>query len=54
MVFRGTTSIALIYDSFPICEHFRYVSEDLVVEAMDAPKLMPLKSTLYTYLTRRK
>ncbi|KAL8635591.1 MAG: hypothetical protein Q9228_006932 [Teloschistes exilis] len=54
MVFRGKTSVALIYDSFPICEHFRYVSEDLVMEALDAPKLMPPESTLYTYLIRRK
>ncbi|KAL9577275.1 MAG: hypothetical protein Q9212_006472 [Teloschistes hypoglaucus] len=54
MVFRAKASIALIYDDYPICEHLRYVSEDLVMEAMDAPKMMPFNSILYTYLIRRK
>ncbi|KAI4238927.1 MAG: hypothetical protein LQ352_007830 [Teloschistes flavicans] len=54
MVFRGRTSVALIYDNHPICEHFRYVNENLVMEALDAPKLVPPGITLYTYLSRRK
>lgn len=53
MVFRGVTSIAMIYDTKPIFDHFRYVNEDLVMGAMDAPKFMGTESTFYFYLSRR-
>ncbi|KAL8704439.1 MAG: hypothetical protein Q9201_002397 [Fulgogasparrea decipioides] len=54
MVFRGVTSTAMIYDNKPIFDHFRYVTEDLVMGAMDYPKYMAAGSTLYFYLARRK
>lgn len=54
MVFRGVTSTAMIYDIKPIFDHFRWVNEDLVMGAMDCPKLYGTESTFYFYLTRRK
>ncbi|KAL8859695.1 MAG: hypothetical protein Q9178_003809 [Gyalolechia marmorata] len=54
MVFRGVTSIAMIYDTKPIFDHFRYVNDDLVMGAMDSPKVMGTESTFYFYLSRRK
>ncbi|KAL9008838.1 MAG: hypothetical protein Q9173_006079 [Seirophora scorigena] len=54
MVFRGVTSTAMIYDIKPIFDHFRWVNEDLVMGAMDYPKMYGTESTLYFYLTRRK
>ncbi|KAL8782179.1 MAG: hypothetical protein Q9213_005615 [Squamulea squamosa] len=54
MVFRGVTSVAMIYDIHPIFDHFRYVSEDTVMGAMDAPKVMGSDTTFYFYLTKRK
>ncbi|KAL8731040.1 MAG: hypothetical protein Q9166_003691 [cf. Caloplaca sp. 2 TL-2023] len=54
MVFRGVTSVAMIYDNKPIFDHFRYVNEDNVMGAMDAPKVMGSDGTFYFYLTKRK
>jgi hypothetical protein len=53
MVFRGVTSAAMIYDNKPIFDHFRYVGEDLVMGAMECPKLMGDAGTYYFYLIRR-
>ena len=53
MVFRGVTSTAMIYDTKPIFDHFRYVNENMVLGAMDCPKVMP-GGTFYFFLTRRK
>ncbi|MBA9003576.1 DUF4334 domain-containing protein [Thermomonospora cellulosilytica] len=47
--FRGTVSAAMIYDQRPIIDHFRRVTDDLVVGAMDA-KGQP--DILYFHLTR--
>ncbi|KAI4175717.1 MAG: hypothetical protein LQ348_006118 [Seirophora lacunosa] len=44
MVFRGVTSTAMIYDIKPIFDHFRRVNEDLVMGAMDCPKLYGTES----------
>ncbi|KAL8909664.1 MAG: hypothetical protein Q9171_004970 [Xanthocarpia ochracea] len=54
MVFRRVTSIAMIYDTQPIFDHFRYVNEDFVMGARDFPKLMGTQGTFYFYLSRRK
>ena len=55
MVFRGVTSTAMIYDGRPIVDHFRYVSEDVVMGAMDCPKVEAMQpGTFYFYLTRGK
>ncbi|KAL9600479.1 MAG: hypothetical protein Q9219_003130 [cf. Caloplaca sp. 3 TL-2023] len=54
MVFRGVTSTAMIYDIKPIFDHFRYVTEDLTMGAMDCPKLYGTEKTFYFYLTKRK
>lgn len=55
MVFRGVTSTAMIYDIKPIFDHFRYVSEDVVMGAMDCPKVFgPELGIFYFYLTKRK
>ncbi|KAM3064653.1 hypothetical protein ACMFMG_011964 [Clarireedia jacksonii] len=53
MVFRGVTSAAMIYDNKPIFDHFRYATEDLVMGAMDCPKVMGDAGTYYFCLTRR-
>lgn len=48
-------STAMIYDIKPIFDHFRYVNGDLVMGAMDCPKLFgPELGTFYFYLTKRK
>lgn len=54
MVFRGVASVAMIYDTKPIFDHFRYVDEDNVMGAMDAPKVMGDNGTFYFYLSKRK
>ena len=54
MVYRGVASIAMIYDNKPIFDHFRYVDEDMVMGAMDAPKLKMEGGIYYFFLTRRK
>ncbi|KAL8748255.1 MAG: hypothetical protein Q9184_007462 [Pyrenodesmia sp. 2 TL-2023] len=55
MVFRGVASTAMIYDIKPIFDHFRYVNEDLVMGAMDCPKLFAKElGTFYFYLTKRR
>ena len=54
MVFRGVTSTAMIYDTRPILDHFRYVSEDMVLGAMECPKVKGPGGTYYFFLTRRK
>lgn len=53
IVFRGVVSAAMIYDSKPIFDHFRYVDENMVLGAMEAPKQMGPNGTYYFYLTRR-
>ncbi|KAL8801695.1 MAG: hypothetical protein Q9182_004289 [Xanthomendoza sp. 2 TL-2023] len=55
MVYRGKSSVAMIYDTKPIFDHFRKVSEDIVMGAMDAPKLPVMgETTFYFYLKKRK
>lgn len=54
MVYRGVTSTAMIYDDKPIFDHFRFVDKDMVMGAMDAPKLKMEGGIYYFYLTRRK
>lgn len=54
MVFRGVTSTAMIYDTRPIFDHFRYVSEDMVLGAMECPKVKGPGGTYYFFLTRLK
>ncbi|KAJ9150756.1 hypothetical protein NKR23_g3326 [Pleurostoma richardsiae] len=54
MVFRGVPSTSMIYDERPIFDHFRYVTDDLVAGAMDAPKVFGSDSTYYFYLQRLK
>ncbi|KAL8682011.1 MAG: hypothetical protein Q9186_001887 [Xanthomendoza sp. 1 TL-2023] len=54
MVFRGVASVAMIYDNKPIFDHFRYLDEENVMGAMDAPKVMGEDGTFYFYLTKRK
>ncbi|KAF5856717.1 hypothetical protein ETB97_007000 [Aspergillus alliaceus] len=54
MVFRGVVSAAMIYDQKPIFDHFRYVSDEMVAGAMEAPKVMGPTGTYYFYLVRRK
>lgn len=54
MVFRGVASAAMIYDTRPIFDYFRYVNEDTVLGAMDCPKVMSADGTYYFFLTRRK
>lgn len=44
----------MIYDSHPIFDHFRYVNEDMVLGAMDSPKVMGPGGTYYFFLTRCK
>ena len=54
MVFRGVTSTAMIYDTRPIFDHFRYVDEDMVLGAMECPKVMGPGGPYYFFLTRCK
>ncbi|CAF1165545.1 unnamed protein product [Adineta steineri] len=51
--FRGKVSTAMVYDNYPIIDHFRYVNDNMVVGAMDN-KLKPAEQhgTLYFFLTR--
>ncbi|KAB2350923.1 DUF4334 domain-containing protein [Actinomadura rudentiformis] len=51
VVFRGTVSAAMVYDTQPIIDHFRRVSDEVVLGAMDA-KGQP--ETLYFHLTRAR
>lgn len=43
----------MVYDDFPIIDPFRYVSEDVVMGAMDT-KLEPNAGTYFFYLNRIK
>lgn len=45
---------AMVYDNFPILDPFRYVSEDVVMGAMDSKVQGPNDGTYYFYLTRIK
>ncbi|KAF7348293.1 FAD binding domain-containing protein [Mycena sanguinolenta] len=47
--FRGVTSAAMIYDSKPIIDHFRYVDENTVAGMMDTKSWPP---GYHFYLTR--
>ncbi|MEU5877120.1 DUF4334 domain-containing protein [Spirillospora sp. NPDC047279] len=49
VAFRGTVSAAMVYDSQPIIDHFRRVTDDVVLGAMDAKGQ---GATLYFHLTR--
>jgi hypothetical protein len=48
--YRGRVSAAMVYDDRPIIDHFRRVSHDVVVGAMDAKSQDPV---LHFHLTRR-
>ncbi|WP_019633493.1 DUF4334 domain-containing protein [Actinomadura atramentaria] len=49
ITFRGVASAAMVYDTQPIIDHFRRVTDDVVLGAMDA-KGQP--RILYFHLTR--
>lgn len=49
--FRGVVSTGMIYDKFPIVDSFRFVTDDVVMGAMDSKDLKE-KGTYYFYLTR--
>ncbi|KPM38345.1 hypothetical protein AK830_g8233 [Neonectria ditissima] len=49
--YRGVVSTAMVYDKFPIIDSFRYVSENVVIGAMDNKDLKDV-GTYYFYLTR--
>ncbi|MFC0040826.1 DUF4334 domain-containing protein [Actinomadura rayongensis] len=49
VTYRGVPSAAMIYDTQPIIDHFRRVTDDVVLGAMDA-KGQP--HVLYFHLTR--
>lgn len=49
MKFGNHTTIAMIYDSFPVIDYFHYVTDDIVAGIMDT-KLFP--GTFYFYLKR--
>lgn len=52
--FRGVISAAMIYDNFPIIDSFRYISDTIVIGAMDN-KLVPKEAgTYYFYLRKLK
>lgn len=44
----------MIYDNLPILDPFRYVSEDVLMGAMDSKIQQPGDGTYYFYLTRIK
>ncbi|KAI9925908.1 hypothetical protein ASPWEDRAFT_586207 [Aspergillus wentii DTO 134E9] len=52
MAFRGVVSAAMIYDTKPIMDHFRYVDEKTVLGVMETPKQAG-SGTFYFYLQRR-
>lgn len=49
--FRGVVSAAMVYDKLPIIDSFRYVSDAMVMGAMDS-KWDAEKGTYYFYLKR--
>lgn len=51
--FRGIVSATMIYDKFPIIDYFRYVSEGVVMGAMDNKDLQN-DGVYYFYLTKLK
>jgi hypothetical protein len=51
--YRGVISTAMIYDNFPIIDHFRYVNDDMVAGAMDT-KMYGDVGMYYFHLTRMK
>lgn len=51
MTFRGVATAAMIYDIIPVIDHFRRVSDDAVLGAMDNRDLN-VHGTFYFYLTR--
>lgn len=44
----------MVYDNFPIIDPFRYVSEDVVMGAMDTKLQQPGDGTYFFYLNRIK
>ncbi|KAI8140758.1 hypothetical protein BJV82DRAFT_580796 [Fennellomyces sp. T-0311] len=50
--FRGVLSTAMIYDTQPIIDHFRHVSEDIVVGAMDT-KMFPKEAGMFYFALKR-
>lgn len=49
-MFRGVTSTAIIYDEKPIFDHFRFMSENAVIAAMDKPKLFGARARTTSFL----
>jgi hypothetical protein len=49
--FRGVVSAAMVYDKLPIIDSFRFVSENMVLGAMDS-KYDGDDGTYYFYLKR--
>ncbi|KAF7532758.1 hypothetical protein G7054_g7703 [Neopestalotiopsis clavispora] len=50
--FRGIISAAMIYDNFPIIDSFRFVSDNIVIGAMDN-KLVPKEAGTYYFYLRK-
>lgn len=50
--FRGVISAAMIYDNFPIIDSFRFISDNLVIGAMDNKQLPKDAGTYYFYLNK--
>lgn len=51
--FHGVVSTAMIYDQFPIIDHFRYVNDNMVAGAMDT-KMYGDAGVYYFFLRRLK
>lgn len=49
--YHGVVSTAMIYNNFPIIDHFRRVNDDMVAGVMDTP-LIQGSGNLYFYLTK--
>ncbi|KAI9743665.1 MAG: hypothetical protein M1818_002981 [Claussenomyces sp. TS43310] len=49
--YKGVVSTAMIYDTYPIIDHFRRVNDTTIVGAMDTP-MMAEAGIFYFYLTK--
>ncbi|KAH7308960.1 hypothetical protein B0I35DRAFT_360058 [Stachybotrys elegans] len=50
--FRGVVSAAMVYDTLPIIDSFRYVADDMVLGAMDSKMNGDDAGTYFFYLKR--
>lgn len=51
MIYRDVATASMVYDTLPIIDYFRRVSEDVVLGAMDS-RDFNVFGTYYFYLTR--